>query len=664
MADVTFQLRSTATGSRARRGTLTTQHAVIETPVFMPVGTRGAVRTQTLAQLEQLAPSIILANTYHLMVRPGADVLDRMGGLHRWMGWKRAILTDSGGFQVFSLAAGRTITEDGAVFRPRTSGATMLVSPESSIAMQRAIGSDIMMVLDQCIDSTSPHAEAVAAMQLTHRWAARSLAARGDSQQQLFAIVQGACFPDLRRESADALTDLGGFDGYAIGGLAVGESKSQREDITELTAQLLPADRPRYLMGVGTPLDLLEAVHRGVDMFDCILPTAWAQHGKAFTSHGRLDLRRGVHKVAEQPLDTTCDCDACTLYTRSYLHHLVKCEEPLGWQLLSFHNLRFYLRLMQSIRTEIERDTFAAFYAAQRTVLALDDQDNPPLRQPRTKPTRSTELGAFRVHTSTQGFASIQHAPSGEIMHSVNHPDTEAERVYVAQSVLIKSALAGAHPLVIWDVGLGAAHNAMALIRALDAHPSHAPIELVSFELDLDAFRLALAHTGPFSHLRHPAPNIVAHRGRFERERLTWTLLEGDFLAHLPTAPRPDVIFYDPFSAKVDTGLWSLATFRALRARLTGPAELFTFTSSTAIRSSLLAAGFHVAAGVPSGPKEETTIALVPGPAGELAAHLLLGPDWLERRARSTARFGADVPPELHAELEREIAERVMGPRR
>ena len=651
-----FALHTTAAGSRARRGTLVTAHATVDTPVFMPVGTRGAVRTQTLAQLESLAPALILANTYHLMVRPGADVLERMGGLHPWMGWKRGILTDSGGFQVFSLAAGRTINEDGAVFRPRSTGKPIVMTPESSIAMQRAIGSDIMMVLDQCIDSTSSHDEARAAMELTHRWARRSLAARGDSSQQLFAIVQGACYPDLRRESAAALTDIAGFDGYAIGGLAVGESKAQREDTTELTAELLPRERPRYLMGVGTPLDILEAVHRGIDMFDCILPTAWAQHGKAFTSHGRIDLRRGVHRMAEQPLDAACDCDACRLYTRSYLHHLVKCEEPLGWQLLSFHNLKFYLALMTRIRAALDAGTFAALYADQRAHLALDDVDNPPLRQPRAAPQRATSRGAFRITTSAQGFSSIEHVASGEKMHSVNHPDAEAERVYVAQSLLVARALRGERPLVVWDVGLGAAHNALALIRALDAHPQHAPVELHSFERDLDAFHLALANTGPFAHLRHPAPHILAHRGRFERDRLTWQLHKGDFLDHLATAPRPDVIFYDPFSSKVDTPLWSLATFRALRERLTGPAELFTYTASTALRTSLLAAGFHVARGVPSGPKEETTIALVPGPAAELSAHSLLGPDWLARRVRSTAPFAPDIPPSDHADLERMVA--------
>ena len=622
----------------------------------MPVGTRGAVRTQTLGQLAELGPKIILGNTYHLLVRPGPEVLEQFGGLHAWMGWGHSLLTDSGGFQVFSLAAGRTMTEEGATFRPRDGAATLL-TPERSIAMQRSIGSDIMMVLDQCIDSTSPRAAAQAAMELTHRWAVRSLAARGESPQQLFAIVQGACFPELRRESARVLTGVAGFDGYAIGGLAVGETRAERQDLTELTAELLPRERPRYLMGVGTPLDLLEAVHRGVDMFDCILPTAWAQHGKAFTSHGRIDLRRGVHKRAGQPLDAACPCEACTRYTRSYLHHLVKCQEPLGWQLLAFHNLRFYLELMATIRARIADDTFAAFHAEQRLRLAEDDRDNPPHRQVSARAPRATTRGPFAIRVSTQGFASIQHVTSGEVMHASNQPDAEAEQVYVAQSELVRAALAGERPLVVWDVGLGAAHNAMALIRALDAAGErHAPVELVSFEHDLDAFRLALANTGPFAHLRHPAPNILAHRGVFDRARLRWTLVEGDFRAHAAAAARPDVIFWDPFSAKVDAPLWSLAAFEALRVQLTGPVELFTYTASTAIRTSLLLAGFEVARGVAVGAKKETTIALVRSPDNMLASHERLGSAWLARRARSSAPFAADIPAARQGELSARLA--------
>ncbi len=646
-----FELLRTATGSRARAGRLTTLHSSIDTPIFMPVGTRGTVRTQTLADLQRLGAPMLLANTFHLMLHPGPEALLELGGLHGLMGWTGSILTDSGGFQVFSLAGGET-TEDGAVLRNPADGETNLVTPERSIAVQRAIGSDIMMVLDQCIAATSPHAQAVAAMERTHRWAKRSLDARGDSQQQMFAIVQGACFEDLRRASAAALTAIDGFDGFAIGGLAVGEGKAQREDITELTASLLPTHRPRYLMGVGTPLDILEGVHRGVDMFDCILPTALAQHGKAFTSHGRLDLRRGVHRLATQPLDATCDCETCQVYSRAYLHHLIKGEDTLGWQLVATHNLRFYVNLMRDIRAHLADDTFAQFYAERREALALSDVDNPSA-PPVIRPRHAAKRGAFTVHFATSGFASIQHISSGEIMHSVNHPDREAERVYVEQSARIARTLTERAPLVVWDVGLGAAHNAMALVRALDAAPDHGPVEVVSFEHDLDALRLALGQTKHFAHVRHPAPHLLVENGRFERANLVWRLRTGDFASTFADEPSPDVILFDPFSSKVDTAMWSLALFRALHAHLTRPAELFTYSASTAIRTSLLAAGFHVARGVPSGPKEETTIAL--GAWAGASPYPLLGAEWLARRARSTARIAADIPPELHADIDRSI---------
>jgi queuine tRNA-ribosyltransferase len=652
-----FVVQSTAPGSRARTATLTTPHGAVETPMFMPVGTRGTVPTQTVAELTALGSPMLLANTYHLLVRPGIEVFERLGGLHRWMGWPGPILADSGGFQIFSLPQSRSMGEDGASFRSYVDGTTLLLSPERSIAMQRAIGADVMMVLDQCIAATSSHAQARAAMDLTHRWARRSLRARGDGPQALFAIVQGACFEDLRRASAADLTGLGGFDGYAIGGLAVGEEQGAREDITELTTSLLPVDRPRYLMGVGTPLDLLEGVHRGVDMFDCIIPTAWAKQGVVFTSQGKIDLARSVHKLSAQRLDDACACNACVRYTRSYLHHLVKCKEPLGWQLLAFHNLRFYADLMQEMRAQIRAGTFAAFHASQRQQLARIDPENPPGRRPKVRSPRRTVLGNFGVHTSVHGFSSIKHLPSGEVMHSVNHPDREAEQVYVEQSATIARALTtpGDRPLVIWDVGLGAGHNAMALVRTLDRAPDHAPILLTSFERDLDAFRLALASPQHFSHLWHAGPHALARDRVYRRANLTWTLCEGDFLAEFTRHAPPDVIFYDPFSSKVDTTPWSFASFRQLFAHLVGPTELLTFTSSTAVRSSLLAAGFHVARGVSTGPRAETTIALKPGPDGSLAHHRLLGRDWLDRRARSPARFGVDVPADQHAEIERLI---------
>ena len=655
-----FEVRARATGSRARTATVTTLHGRFETPLFMPVGTRGTVRTQTLGQLQRLGAPMLLANTYHLMVRPGIEVFERLGGLHRWMGWTGSILTDSGGFQIFSLGELATIGEEGAEIRTSPDGPRLGLTPEGSIAMQRAIGADVMMVLDHCIASTASHAQARDAMERTHRWARRSLTARGDSPQALFAIVQGARFEDLRRASADALTAIDGFDGYAIGGLAVGETREVRDDITELTAGLLPEDRPRYLMGVGTPIDLLEAIHRGVDLFDCILPTALAQHGMAFTSQGKIDLRRGVYRLSEQRLDPACDCEACALYARSYLHHLVKCKEPLGWQLLAFHNLRFYVQLMSEARTRIADDTFAAFLAERRVGLAAGDPDHPPGKRPRVKPSAPTRRGRFAIHDAGAGFASIQDVGSGEVMHSVNHPDAEAERVYVAQSAWIARAVAGGmtRPLVVWDVGLGAGHNAMALVRALDGAPGHGPVELISFERDLDALRLALAHPRRFGHLRHEAPHRLVRDGACRRDRLVWTLSEGDFLDGFAGHRPPDVVFYDPFSAKVDGPMWTLATFRRLFAHLAGPTELFTYSNSTAVRSSLLAAGFHVARGVASGPKEETTIALklVDGAGRDgLGAHRLLGRDWLERRARSTARFAADIAPEEQGDVEARI---------
>ncbi|MCW5804246.1 MAG: tRNA guanosine(34) transglycosylase Tgt [Deltaproteobacteria bacterium] len=649
-ARVRFEVHITATGSHARAGTVHTSHGAIPTPAFMPVGTRGTVRTQTLAQLLELDPPIVLANTYHLLVRPGPELFARAGGLHRWMAWPRAILTDSGGFQIFSLRS--KIAEEGAML-PTQQG-PLLLTPERSIAMQRAIGSDVMMALDVCIPSTASHAEAAEAMERTHRWAARSRAAAEGAPGALFAIVQGACHLDLRRRSVDALAAMD-FPGYAIGGLAVGETRAEREDTTELVAQLLPAERPRYLMGVGTPLDILEGVHRGIDMFDCVLPTAWAQQGIAFTSRGRVDLRRGAYFASERPLDPACPCAACTTYTRSYLHHLVRCKEPLGWQLLAFHNLRHYLELARAMQRAIAADAFAAFYREQREVLGIPDADHAPGPAPVKKPRRPTERGAFALHVSTHGHTSIRHVPSGEIMHSVNAPDAEAARIYVAQSRLLARAVedpAGA-PLVVWDVGLGAGHNAMALVRRLEGL-AHAPVELVSFERDLDAFLLALDHGKPFAHLRHEAPHRLAAAGAYRRDGLAWTLQRGNFLDGFAHLAPPDVVFWDPFSQKVDGPMWSLATFRRLRAHADRgrPVELFTYSCSTAVRSAMLAAGFSVARGAPSGPKQETTIALLHSFSG----HELLDRAWLARRARSTAPFPPDVSADERAALEQLVA--------
>jgi queuine tRNA-ribosyltransferase len=337
---------------------------------------------------------MLLANTYHLLLRPGPEVFERFGGIHRFMGWDGPILTDSGGYQIFSLPHSRAIDEGGARFQSYVDGRMILLSPEESIRVQKAIGSDVMMVLDQCIASTASHAEAEAAMHLTHRWARRSFAARGDSPQALFAIVQGACFEDLRKQSAAVLREIP-FDGYAIGGLAVGETKAQREDFTELTAGLLPSDRARYLMGVGTPIDILEAVYRGMDLFDCILPSALAKRGTVFTTRGKLQLRRTVYKFDENALDPDCSCDTCGKYSRAYLHHLVKTDEVLGWRLLSLHNLTHYHDLMAGIRGAILEDRFPEFYRVKKQELLREDEENPSLsRQKRKELRRTSSVGA------------------------------------------------------------------------------------------------------------------------------------------------------------------------------------------------------------------------------------------------------------------------------
>jgi queuine tRNA-ribosyltransferase len=376
MSRLNFKIEATAPGTRARAGRFHTLHGDVQTPVFMPVGTQATVKSQTVESLKKTGSSVLLANTYHLMLRPGKEVFEKFGGIHRFMNWDGPVLTDSGGFQIFSLPHAVNMKEEGARFKSYIDGKTFLVSPETSIEMQKAIGSDIMMVLDQCIPSTSDFAAAHAAMEKTHRWAIRSLEARGDSKQALFGIVQGACFRELRQESAEFLRTLP-FDGLAIGGLAVGETKAEREDFCEWTASHMPEDLPRYLMGVGTPIDILEAVHRGVDMFDCIIPGAFGQRGGAFTPRGKIQLRRTAYKFSEDPIDASCDCDTCRIYTRAYLHHLHKADEVLGWHLIAQHNIHFYHRMMKDIRTSILQGTFLSLYNEKRLLLGRSDDSDP-----------------------------------------------------------------------------------------------------------------------------------------------------------------------------------------------------------------------------------------------------------------------------------------------
>jgi queuine tRNA-ribosyltransferase len=359
-----FKVTARDPGSRARRGTIATAHGDIETPAFMTVGTRATVTGLDPLDLRAIGAHVILGNTYHLLLRPGPEVLRRVGGIHAFMGWDGPVLTDSGGYQIFSLAADRTISERGARFRSYVDKRMHMLSPELSIEIQTALGSDIMMVLDVCLDSTSDEATTRTAMERTHRWALRSLAARTNPAQALFAIVQGGVVPELRRASAAFLTQHP-FDGFALGGLAVGDTRAEREDVTHFSAELLPEDRPRYLMGVGTPPDLLHAMLAGIDMFDCILPTHLAWQGTAFTSTGRVKLTRAPYANEDEPLDRSCACATCRTFTRAYLHHLFKCSEPLGPRLVSMHNLHHYLALMAEARAAIEAGDYASFAAAK-----------------------------------------------------------------------------------------------------------------------------------------------------------------------------------------------------------------------------------------------------------------------------------------------------------
>ena len=654
MSRLGFEIQAQATGSAARAGRFRALHGEVLTPIFMPVGTQATVKSQTVEDLLEAGSNVLLANTYHLLLRPGPEVFRRFGGIHRFMNWPRPVLTDSGGFQIFSLPNARRMDEDGAHFQSYVDGKTCSLSPETSIEMQKAIGSDIMMVLDQCVPSTVDRPTAQAAMELTHRWAVRSLNARGDSPQSMFGIVQGACFEDLRRQSADFLTQLP-FDGFAIGGLAVGETKNQREDFCGLTAALLPSDRPRYLMGVGTPIDILEAVHRGVDMFDCILPSQIAQRGAAYTHEGRIQLRRLQYKFSEEALDADCDCNTCRNYSRAYLHHLYKTGETLGWTLLTRHNLTFYHRLMRRIRAAILEGRFARFYEEQREILSRSD--NTELCAPPPAPVREPRLGDYEIRSSPEGFCSVRQRSSGEVMHSVSNPCEEARHLYVEQPELAR--LLGEsreEPLVIWDVGLGAATNAMAVLQCYSAHAETArPVKLVSFEIDLDALRLAVKHSGRFPHLHHPAPAVLLRRGTWTgfAGRFEWELREGDFLEKMADAPAPDLILYDPFSSKVDSALWTPSAFERVFRRCDGrKAALYTYSASTAVRAALLSAGFFVGPGRGTGPKEETTVAFT-----HPECKTLLGAEWLARWNRSDARF----PPSVDAEDRPRFAERVLA---
>ena len=340
----------------------------VQTPAFMPVGTYGTVKGMLPRDIVGIGAEIILGNTFHLWLRPGKEVIRAHGDLHDFMGWEGPILTDSGGFQVFSLDELRKVTEDGVVFKSPVNGDRVFLDPETSMQIQRDLGSDVVMIFDECTPYPATEAEAERSMQLSLRWAQRSKEAHGDNPAALFGIIQGGMYPELRKRSLAALAEIG-FDGYAVGGLSVGEPKAEMLRVLDNLSGELPAEAPRYLMGVGTPADLLEGVRRGIDMFDCVMPTRNARNGHLFTSRGVIKLRNARHKTSTEPLDADCDCYTCQNFSRAYLAHLDKCNEILGSQLATIHNLRFYQNHMSAIRAAIEAgdlDGFAkAFYARQ-----------------------------------------------------------------------------------------------------------------------------------------------------------------------------------------------------------------------------------------------------------------------------------------------------------
>jgi queuine tRNA-ribosyltransferase len=391
----TFELVSQDRESKARRGRLITKHGIIETPAFMPIGTQGSVKAASPRELRELNAQIILGNTYHLFVRPGLDVIKHFGGLHNFMSWDRPILTDSGGFQIFSLVKLRKITEEGVEFQNHIDGGRAFISPEIAMEIQAALSSDIVMVLDECIPYPCEYEYAVKSAELTTRWAKRcrdwkrrngetakraltDSPVRRFADSMLFGIVQGGTFENLRRESAQAIVELD-FDGYAVGGVSVGEPEEEMMRAVESAERFLPTDKPRYAMGLGTPPQMLEMIARGMDMFDCVLPTRLARNGTAFTAAGTLNLKNAEFALDKSPIEENCACPACREFTRGYIRHLIKAEEILGLRLITLHNLNFYLNLMSQARSEIEggafdqfRGTFVAGYKTRDAVTAND----------------------------------------------------------------------------------------------------------------------------------------------------------------------------------------------------------------------------------------------------------------------------------------------------
>lgn len=353
---IRYELIKTCKQSGARLGKLHTPHGTIDTPIFMPVGTQATVKTMSPEELLEINSQIILSNTYHLYLRPGHELIEKAGGLHKFMNWDKPILTDSGGFQVFSLGPLRKISEEGVEFRSHIDGSKHFISPEKATEIQNALGADIIMAFDECAPYPADYDYVKNSLERTTRWARRCKEIHKNTEKQaLFGIIQGGMYEDLRRQSAEEIKEIG-FPGYAIGGLSVGEPKDLMYEVLDYTTPLMPEDKPRYLMGVGSPDDLLEGVIRGIDMFDCVLPTRIGRNGTAMTSEGRIVIKNAIHTESFEPLDPQCGCYTCKNYTRAYLRHLFKANEILGLRLLTYHNLYFLLKLMENVRQAIKED--------------------------------------------------------------------------------------------------------------------------------------------------------------------------------------------------------------------------------------------------------------------------------------------------------------------
>jgi queuine tRNA-ribosyltransferase len=358
-----FKITNTSSAGGARRGVVTTAHGRFETPGFMPVGTQGSVKSLSPLDLEQAGVSILLANTYHLYLRPGHELIERLGGLHRFMSWRGSILTDSGGYQVFSLSKLRKISEQGVTFQSHLDGSTHFIGPREAMEIQKALGADVIMAFDECAPYPADYDYVRNSVRLTSQWAKICLECPRGESQALFGIVQGGVYPELREKSAGEIVSMG-FDGYALGGLSVGEDRAIRERVVRETVRFLPADKPRYLMGVGKPQDILDGVTAGIDMFDCVLPTRNARNGALFTKQGPLTIKNACYAEDDRPVEVSCSCYTCTHFSRAYLRHLFMAKELLAYRLNTIHNLHYYMRLMADIRRAIEEDRFMEFRRA------------------------------------------------------------------------------------------------------------------------------------------------------------------------------------------------------------------------------------------------------------------------------------------------------------